>query len=414
MTEKLIIENFAGIKHFEIELNQINVFIGPQATGKSVCAKLFYFFKKFQSVFVNGIEKELTLKETEEKIIKKFTDYFPIHTYLSDSFNIKYTIGDKFIEIKKKNGNATELKYSDFFKNYFKKYKDYYSKKLKEENKKESEVVFDSAILLRRAFKKEFQKEIGQPAGYNQYFIPAGRSFFANFQQSIFSNDAPIDPILKEFGSIYEGMKVKYFISDLRTNIDVVNDLIEKIICGKYTREKGEDFLVHPDGRKVNISYSSSGQQETLPLAVILKSFLRLSFIGEGATVYIEEPEAHLFPSAQKSIVELITYIFNHPNKDNKFQFIITTHSPYILTAFNNLIQAGSIYPNLNKAKRNELNKIINTDLILSPEVFNAYSLDYNEIKNIISKETGLISTNEIDSVSNDIAIQFDDLLKFS
>lgn len=38
--ERLIIDNFAGIKHLEIELKKINILIGPQGTGKSVCAKL--------------------------------------------------------------------------------------------------------------------------------------------------------------------------------------------------------------------------------------------------------------------------------------------------------------------------------------------------------------------------------------
>ncbi len=30
-----------------------------------------------------------------------------------------------------------------------------------------------------------------------------------------------------------------------------------------------------------------------------------------GQTVYIEEPEAHLFPSAQRSVIELIATVFN-------------------------------------------------------------------------------------------------------
>ena len=45
MKEKIEIKNFAGIGHWEIELNAINIWIGPQASGKSITAKLFYFFK---------------------------------------------------------------------------------------------------------------------------------------------------------------------------------------------------------------------------------------------------------------------------------------------------------------------------------------------------------------------------------
>mgnify|MGYP006206212493 CR=1 FL=1 len=48
----------------------------------------------------------------------------------------------------------------------------------------------------------------------------------------------------------------------------------------------------------------------------------------------IEEPEAHLFPVAQKHLIELLAIMVNR-NEDN--QLIITTHSPYILSSFNNL-----------------------------------------------------------------------------
>jgi predicted ATP-binding protein involved in virulence len=128
-------------------------------------------------------------------------------------------------------------------------------------------------------------------------------------------------------------------------------------------------------------------------------------------TVYIEEPEAHLFPLAQKSIVELIASVFNYSTRC-KIQFIITTHSPYILTSFNNLIHAGSILnKNLSSIKKSKLYKVVPKEQILKPGLVNAYSLDHEGCKNLFCKETGLITSNVIDSVSNNIAIQFDQLL---
>jgi len=44
VTEKIYIDGFAGLNNFEKDLNRINVLIGPKASGKSVVAKLFYFF----------------------------------------------------------------------------------------------------------------------------------------------------------------------------------------------------------------------------------------------------------------------------------------------------------------------------------------------------------------------------------
>lgn len=115
-----------------------------------------------------------------------------------------------------------------------------------------------------------------------------------------------------------------------------IKPLVEKILCGQYFDEKGEDFLKTLDGRKISISICSSGQQETLPLVVILSTVPFLQTIGRGQTIYIEEPEAHIFPTAQKHIVELIATVFN--SKSDGLQFFITTHSPYILTATNKRI----------------------------------------------------------------------------
>jgi predicted ATPase len=58
-----------------------------------------------------------------------------------------------------------------------------------------------------------------------------------------------------------------------------------------------------------------------LPLAIILGS-LPLFRNSYGYTIYIEEPEAHLFPSAQKRIVELIAVIYK---SIPSVQFVITT-----------------------------------------------------------------------------------------
>ena len=56
MSEFIRISNFGGIKEMEMELKPINVIIGPQASGKSVTAKLLYFFKSFfGEIFEKGV-----------------------------------------------------------------------------------------------------------------------------------------------------------------------------------------------------------------------------------------------------------------------------------------------------------------------------------------------------------------------
>lgn len=166
-------------------------------------------------------------------------------------------------------------------------------------------------------------------------YIPAGRSFFANLKSSIFaflSENNPVDPFLIEFGTYYESMKSPVRLSRLPRSIDSkqLNDEIsllnKKILCGKYLQEDGEDYLELDEGRKISIANSSSGQQETLPLAIILGTIAFMKPKVGGNSIYIEEPEAHIFSAAQRDMVELISTVYN--SRKDSLQFLITTHSP--------------------------------------------------------------------------------------
>jgi predicted ATPase len=96
--------------------------------------------------------------------------------------------------------------------------------------------------------------------------------------------------------------------------------------------------------------------------------------------------EAHLFPVSQKHIVSLMAIMYNH-------SMVITTHSPYILSAINNLIL---------DTNKEELYKLV--DMLID---VSAYTVEDGVLKSIVDTENRLIGMNIIDSVSDD----FDRLL---
>ena len=71
MAEKLTVKNFAGITDLKIEIKRINILIGPQASGKSVCAKLLFYFKDFVWAILAAVENEQT-KRTLTQIKTKY------------------------------------------------------------------------------------------------------------------------------------------------------------------------------------------------------------------------------------------------------------------------------------------------------------------------------------------------------
>ena len=83
--EKLIIKNFAGFDHIEIDLKPINIFIGPQAAGKSVIIKLVYFFKSLIYEYTTYSENIDILKGNGFSFLvsRDFKEYFPPDSWLS-------------------------------------------------------------------------------------------------------------------------------------------------------------------------------------------------------------------------------------------------------------------------------------------------------------------------------------------
>jgi len=431
MVEKLIIKNFVGIKDLEIEVKKINILIGPQASGKSICAKLLFYFKNFPWDILLIVENEKTKRTFDSNCSKKFKEYFPIDCWGSHEFFIRYEIhNDMFIEIKRFNNSKDKISinYGDFYREAFIELRKILrnARKIAQDIRGNNTIYkstkYDSIpfITVKKLVSDSLKSSVSSQASFAQIFIPAGRAFFASIQNNIFSllHNDNLDPFIQEFGFSYERMKdldmdnlesiKKEDHTDKKKLQNEIVELMEKSLYGKYTRFKRKDYLDILD-RRIALANSSSGQQEILPLLVVLSKLPFLVNLFMGRTVYIEEPEAHIFPSTQRHIIELIATVFNY--HEDTLQFFITTHSPYTLTSFNNLLQAGILYKELDAEHLEELEKIVPKYKALSTDDFSAYALANGKCTSIINPETGLIDATIIDSVSEDLMIEFDNLI---
>ncbi len=416
MKEILKIKSFCGIADIELKINKINLFIGTQASGKSIIAKLSYFFKNFtELLFVSAIE-DFTKTKFDKRVLQKFESYFPPHTWGENKFELYFLQGDFSIEIiRNTDKNRLELSYSEFYK----KALTHYGQEFKKNKTQNTQTIFSSinynpSLFLHDNYKALLKKEVGRYSVFNQLFIPAGRAFFASHQSSFFSLlslNKTMDPFWVEFSSVYERLKEQETSSSKEEqgkNILLADKLISEILIGKYHHDQKSDYIIHQDNRKVNVTYSSSGQQEILPLVIILKELLKPD-LSNGSTLYIEEPEAHLFPQSQKTITELIINTLN--SREDSFQLFLTTHSPYILSSINNLIEANNIAKELPKAQMNNLTEIVPEELFVNYEDVSAYSVEEGKLKSILDDEVCLISENILDEVSDKISTQYGNLL---
>jgi len=424
--EKLTVKNFLNIEDIELNLAKINILIGPQASGKSIIAKLIYFFKDFFLIYRFSILRKQNKADFDKSIINNFKEIFPEYSWKEQEFNITYHLNDYDVCLYTRkvvnNKYKLSLEYSEHLVKSRRKIFTEYKKRSK--NIEIIEQSADSFEDILDYFDKLFDRYILQNNQITELdlltFIPAGRSFFANLQKNIFSflsEDVTVDYFLKEFGADYERIKRLYQYSELyqehNTISAPINELINKIIVGTYRYENGEDWIYNnQNNKRINLSNSSSGQQEALPMLLLLAI---LPFLPTNRFFVIEEPEAHLFPQSQKYVINLISFIFNLTQKKHKF--LITTHSPYILTAFNNLIQAGNtlktLQKNSDKSKLvKKLVKIVPKNQMLDINDIGVYTVEDGIIKSIINQENQLIDTNIIDEISNQFNQEFDQLLE--
>ena len=95
------------------------------------------------------------------------------------------------------------------------------------------------------------------------------------------------------------------------------------------------DFRYLPQGtnQEMRLSQTSSMVSELAPLVLYLRSLVR-----SGDTLIIEEPEAHLHPSAQADMAVILARLVRSGVK-----VIITTHSDWLLEEIGNLTLEGLI-----------------------------------------------------------------------
>jgi predicted ATPase len=182
--------------------------------------------------------------------------------------------------------------------------------------------------------------------------------------------------------------------------------LSEALFSGSITFDKNEEYVDTPDGRRIPFSILSSGQLELLPLWLTLNQF----FDGDSANhfVYIEEPEAHLFPSTQGILTEYLVKLLGTSSSQ---KMLITTHSPYILGKINNLLKAGSLSENKSRRDQLKIEKVIPKSAWLKTKDVTAYAIIDRRVDRITGDD-GLIDGEYLDDVSGEISRAFNELLE--
>lgn len=429
---KLIVKNFSVIKEAELEFGKITVLIGPQSSGKSLLCKLAYFLsRELIESAVKCVMEENTLVEFKSLVRGTFQRRFPDYGWLNESFNAEFVADRYKVKIVGKQPPAAEPVIWDYprcsfdFSAEFEHLYEYYVRR-----RPERDLALASRLDLQDVIWTSFNFLLSGPDICEALYIPAGRAFFTDASKGFSAlQNTDLDPLTRQFASEIS-WNTRWRIGLVTAGDDVVSEIRKtmfNIAKGEVVVTLNEPAFRTDEDKSLPLNLLSSGTQELLPLFNVLDRLASLQEhrevsrnatrippydkppVGTKKLIYLEEPEANIFPETQYELVRLFAWLSHEPNLD--FSWVITTHSPYILSAFNNLIEAGQAARN-NPTLHGEVAKIIPEQYWIKEGDFKAYAIEDGILKSIVAKDTGLVSANYLDQVSETIGMEFDELLR--
>lgn len=418
MKHSIHIYNFGPVGEAEIDLNKkLQVLIGEQASGKSTICKVVYFCQKIRDYtleFLMDAEQYQNSHQNEyfnnymKYLSRQFMGYFGKTTHMK-RFRIVYLFGGNEIRITLNSDGYIRFVFDKNLKNgIYALINDAAKMHMTDSIKDLYSSTFDrvAAMIM---FKKDFRIRLNHFFSNENdiLYIPAGRSLLATMPESL--QDmliSEMDLTMQDFIRVIRIMKssfgdripdiVKEYTKTIKGQVnndalDKAYRLIHQVLKADYISDSDDEKIYFDEKHWVKLMYGSSGQQEVLWILMLI---FKIILESGKQFVIIEEPEAHLFPVAQKDVVELIALLVRTTGS----QVIVTTHSPYVLTSLNVLLYSDKV-ENHGKGKKMG---IIPANVRIDYGIFQAYRMNPADgsIVNLMDEETHMIQTDYIDSVS--------------
>lgn len=403
--ERLVVKNFGPIASADIDVRKFTLLVGHVSSGKSTIAKLLSIFYSISIHRISSGDHESFYKLLEEYNIDfpiiagaeiKYTNDHYEWRITEDCFETSFKYADvvnkglygslnfksNMIELSKKYPELSDMLGDDIWTEIT---TDAELSDLDATDKSDSMLWSRSYTLIKK--KLHIERSV---------YVPAERNIFSILKSNIFTildKSISVPKSLLEFGRLYESANNR----NRQISIPFLQN-VSVDFAGKDVDVSSEGTYIHLEcGESIPLRQASSGFQSLIPLFSVLQFWG-----GYGTTMLIEEPEANLFPTVQKSLVEYIVEI-TAPGR-----CIITSHSPYILSSFDMLVQAG----NASEKDAGKTGEIVSEKSWIDYDDISCYYFDEKgNVINAKNDELRNIGSEVIDTVSNTINDQYDKLL---
>lgn len=423
------IKSVGPIKDVKIFLNKINLFIGPQSSGKSTIAKVisFCYWLEKNALTNQGIQHiDKTFFENKLIVFHKMSSYFNEDSYLKyegeairfeytpESFNIEKT--ENFGQLK-----VGKIAYIPSERNIISlpgisslplpenNIRSFLFDWLNIHNKytKENAVpLFD--LKMKYYFQESSNKDIIVLENNKEISLDEASSgmqsvvplyvYLYYYTKWIYDNEEDISFEKKER---IEKALIKRFMDETTVHLGLKNNFTDET----YDKFYKADFAKEVRDTLINRIYNDSDKL----LSEVRDNISRPHF----SNIIIEEPEQNLFPQTQ---VTLMYDILKNINKDRD-SLVITTHSPYILYALNNCMLGWIVRENVPEEDEEcmaQKDSWINPENVSVWEIKDGKFTPYMDSENgTIQDKNGLIRNNYFDRIMKNVMADFNSLIGY-
>ena len=398
-----------------LDIGKVTVFIGDQASGKSTVEKLVSLFSLIEKSIVRNLISPDQLNVDIFKNLcaqQDIVEYFAKNTFLSfkgEAYDFEYDEVKKSFKYRINNTGyksyvLPKIQYVSAARNLL---TILYIISLQNIVDKNGNVIDLSSNIpfMVRVLNIEYLKALEEYAK-NGFALPINDTsvYYQNHNTYIMAKGNRVSMAAASSGiqSITPLLLVSHSLSnevrrDIYEKVQTIDNNLKNRIEADFAKEKSSLYDKFKQISSFGRGILTDKEDEKL-LDTKLKKYIPSSFIN-----IVEEPEQNLFPNSQQKVINRLLE-YNNAVKENKL--ILSTHSPYTLTALNNSILAEEVFEKTGKS----IDSYSPEKMVSFADVA-AYQLEDGKIISIKDEETRLINADAIDGCSAKINSDFDDLL---
>lgn len=417
----IVIKNVGPIKKAELDLNKINVFMGPQSSGKSTIAKIISYCSWYEKNVI------LTSKLTKD-FYKELLEFHNLEdNYFSETSYIEYKSNNIHIIFPGKDVKKLEVKVSVSIDNVFKNEKIEYIPaernfvtipgigKYNESRNNVLSFLYDWFEAKREIIKEKTFiypiKSLNQNAYYYNQDEDSDNVIIENGTEIKLRNASSgimsVTPLVIAFDymlhTVYLKKRIKspFEVINIQSKIDnydeTTKERIKKLVDGI---ENLRSYL----NKDLPLSFD---EQDIDKMQNDLNKALGFDSDYNYSKVIIEEPELNLFPDTQKDLIYYMLSVLNQEEREH--QLVLTTHSPYILFSLNNCMMGGLVKDKIPEDKRNEFESFHSW---IDPKKVSIYEIHDGGLMPI-QDEDGIIEDNYLNKAYKENSAEYLSLLNY-